>query len=154
MIPRFYIAAMAASSMLLAACADIPTDPESQAKLAAQIAPVQPVQPGDPQLTCDSISASMRHTQWSISALDMQINQAADASTGFSLLGALSQVGGALASNVSQVQTSEIESVVANTGGALSNNVGMSKANIRAMYQARYENLVGIYNAKACTPTA
>jgi hypothetical protein len=153
MIPRFYIAAVAASSMLLAACADVPSDPESQAKLAAQVVPVQPVQPGDNQLTCDSLAASIRQTQWAISALDLQINEAANASTGFSLLGALSAATGALATNVSQVQTSELEGVVANTGGAISNNVGMSKANIRATYQARYDNLVGIFNGKACTPS-
>ncbi len=140
-------------SILLAACADAPSDPESQAKLAANLPPIQAMQPGDNQMDCPTLSGQIKQMQWDLSALDLQIQQAQNTSNGFSLLGTLASVAGAYANTVPQAQTAAAEGVVANAGSAMSANDGMSTAAIRATYQARYDNLVGEFNGKNCPAT-
>ncbi len=143
---------IAVASILATACATIPNDPESQAKLAATLGPVQPVQPGDNQLACADLAAQIKQTQWDISALNLQIAQAQNASTGFAVLGALAGMSGAYANTYAQAQNAVATNVVANAGSALSGAAGMTKAAIQATYQARYENLVGIFNGMNCPP--
>jgi hypothetical protein len=147
-----HILPIAMASLLATACASVPSDPESQAKLAANLGPVPAQEPNDEQLSCDDLAAQIHQAQWDISALDLQINRAQNVSTGFAILGAIAGVTGAVANNNSQVQTAAVENVAANTGGAISNGVGMTKAAIRATYQARYDNLVGEFNGKGCPP--
>ncbi len=139
-------------SILATGCATIPDDPESQAKLAANLGPVQPVMPGDNQLECGDLGAQIKQAQWDISALNLQISQAQNTSNGFALLGALAGMSGAYANTVAQAQNAAAQSVVANAGGAMTSSVGMSKTAVQSTYEARYENLVGIFNGKNCPP--
>jgi hypothetical protein len=153
MIIRYaHVLPVVVASILATACATIPNDPESQAKLAANLGPVQRVEPGDNQLACEDLASQIKQTQWDISALNLQIVQAQNASTGFAVLGALAGMSGAYANTFSQAQTAAAENVVANAGGAISGGAGMTKAAIQATYEARYESLVGLFNEKNCPP--
>ena len=150
MIRHARILSIAAVSLLATACADVPSDPESQAKLAARLGPVQSTQPGDYQLACSDLGAQISQMDWDISALNLQINQAQNESTGFAVLGALAGMAGVTATNAVQANTAAVEGIAANTGGALSNGAGMTKAAILSTYEARRGTLVGISNGKGC----
>jgi hypothetical protein len=135
---------------VISACASMPNDPDTQAQLAATIVPVETRQQGDYQLSCADLSAEIRQTDWAISALDKQIAQAQNTATGFAVLGALSGLGGAYATNISQVQTANAEGVVANFGGAVSAGASMTKQALRANYEARHDVLMNVFYGKSC----
>ena len=155
MIKKHYacVLVIVATAILAAGCADAPSDPETQAKLAANLAPVEAVQPGDNQLDCNGLSTQISQMNWDISALNLQVNQAQDTHTTSFVLGALAHLDGALATTESQAVFAHVEGAAAHVGAAVSSAQGMSKAAILGTYQARYENLVDLFNSKNCRPT-
>jgi hypothetical protein len=135
---------------LISACASMPNDPDTRAQLAATIFPVETRQEGDYQLSCADLSAAIKQTDWTIAALDKQIARAQNAATGFAVLGALADLGGAHATNVAEVQTANAGDAVANLGGALSAGTGTTKQALRANYEARHETLISVFYSKPC----
>lgn len=148
-----YTTTLAAVAVLIVGCADIPQDPESQRKLHTALAPVQANEPGDTQLDCATLTEDINQMKWDLSALDLQLKQAQNTSTGFAVLGALAGLSGAYATNLQQVQNATAQGVIANTGGAFTAADGMNKSAIRGTYQARYDALVSDYNIKGCPRT-
>jgi hypothetical protein len=148
---RTPLASAAIICVLLSACASTPSDPDTRAQLAATITPVEARQQGDYQLSCADLSAEIKQTDWTIAALDKQITQAQNSANGFAVLGALAGLGGAYATNISQVQTANAEGVVANLGGAMSAGTGMTKQALRANYEARHDVLMNVFYGKNCT---
>ena len=135
---------------LISACASMPNDPNTRVQLAAKIFPVETRQQGDYQLSCADLSTEIKQTDWTISALDKQIAQAQSVATGFAVLGALAELGGAHATNVAEVQTASVGDAVANLGGALSAGSGTTKQALRANYEARHDTLMNVFDSKAC----
>jgi hypothetical protein len=147
------LASIAIVCGLISACASLPNDPNTRAQLAATIVPVETRQQGDYQLSCPDLSAEIKQTDWTISALDKQIARAQNAATGFVVLGALAEIGSGYATNNSQVETANAGGVVANLGGTVSAGTGMTKQALRANYEARHDTLMNVFYSKACVAT-
>ena len=144
------LASIAIVCGLISACASMPNDPNTRVQLAAKIFPIETRQQGDYQLSCADLSTEIKQTDWTISALDKQIAQAQSVATGFAVLGALADLGGAHATNVAEVQTASVGDAVANLGGALSAGSGTTKQALRANYEARHETLINVFYSKPC----
>jgi hypothetical protein len=147
------LASIAILCSLISACVSMPNDPNTRSQLAATIVPVETQQQRDYQLSCADLSAEIKQTDWTISALDKQIARAQNVATGFAVLGALAELGGDYATKNSEAQAANAGGVVANLGGAVSAGTGMTKQALRANYEARHDALMNLFYSKACVAT-
>src|ERR1700733_13642912 len=138
------------AATIIASTSGCAVDPSQAQAMSQHFDPIEIHQTGDLALSCDDLSANINNLSAAISTLNKQIASQQQASTGFSILGAMAAVAGTYAPSFRSAQLDSAEGTVANTGAAIEAGQAMSTTNLLSMYQGRHDALMQIYYGKNC----